>query len=417
MNTEFQNKRIVILAQVWPESRSSAAGKRMLQLIETFQSWDMEIFLSSTANKSEFSDDLSPFNVQEFELWLNDSRTDQVLKNLDPDIVLFDRFMVEEQFGWKVQSQCPRAMTILDTEDLHFLRFARGQMFKDNATDLHSYLFTERTKRELASIMRCDLSLLISDFEYDLLVNTFEVKKSLLFVLPFLEAPLGKHEIDTWPTYEQKKDLVFIGNFIHEPNWQTVLYIKKHLWPLLRKKLPGVKMHIYGAYPSQKVWDLHNESQGFLVHGRAQDALEVIAKARVMLAPIVFGAGIKGKFIDAIRVGTPSISSEIGAESMGDQTMWSGFIASTLEDYVQKTFELYTNKEVWLEKQNKGKVVLEKLYNKIQHTSALYYCLEEIFQNLEKHRQKHFLGQVFKHHSALSSKYMGLWIEAKNTLK
>ncbi|MHC5308633.1 glycosyltransferase [Myroides sp. LJL116] len=417
MNTAFQNKRIVILAQVWPESRSSAAGKRMLQLIETFQSWDMEIFLSSTANKSEFSDDLSPFNVKEFEFWLNDSRTDQILKDLDPDIVLFDRFMVEEQFGWKVQEQCPRAMTVLDTEDLHFLRYARAQMFKDNATDLQSYLFTDRTKRELASILRCDLSLLISDFEYDLLINTFEVKKSLLFVLPFLEAPLPTQEMDSWLTYEQRQDLVFIGNFIHEPNWQTVLYIKKHLWPLLRKQLPGVKMHIYGAYPSQKVWDLHNASQGFLVHGRAQDALGVIAKARIMLAPIVFGAGIKGKFIDAIRVGTPSISSEIGAESMGDQTIWPGFIANTPEDYVQKTLELYTNKELWLEKQHKGKDIIEKLYNKTKHASNLYNCLEKIFKNLEKHRQEHFLAQVFKHHSALSSKYMGLWIEAKNALK
>lgn len=414
MDTVFKNKRIVIIAQVWPESNSSAAGKRMLQLLKTFQEWGMDIFMGCAAKRSEFSDDLTAFGVSTFELWLNDQRSDTIFKELNADIVMYDRFMIEEQYGWRVQQQCPDAMTILDTEDLHFLRYARQQMFKDNSTDLNQYLYSERTKRELASIMRCDVCLLISKWEYQLLVDVFAIKASTLFVLPFLEKPLSKLETLNWLNFEQREGFVFIGNFIHEPNYQTVLYIKKHIWPILRKQLKGVKMHIYGAYPTQKVWQLHNIEQGFIIHGRAHDALEVVSKAKVMLAPIVFGAGIKGKFIDAMQVGTPSISSSIGAEAMGDSLSWPGFIADNIHDYIEKSVLLYTDKSVWLEKQAKAAQLLNKEYNAELLCQDFYHWISQVYLELAEHRKNNFLSSVFLHHTALSSKYMGLWIEEKN---
>ena len=73
---------------------------------------------------------------------------------------MFDRFMVEEQFGWRVAEQCPNALRILDTEDLHCLRKGREKAIKDQALFDKSYLFNDISKREIASIYRCDLSLL-----------------------------------------------------------------------------------------------------------------------------------------------------------------------------------------------------------------------------------------------------------------
>jgi len=314
MNTTLEGKKILVIGQVWPESNSSAAGKRMLQLLACFQQWKMQIYFGSTAHPTAFSDDLSPYDVQTIELWLNDARTDEVLRQLQPDIVMYDRFMVEEQFGWRVSAQCPNAFTLLDTEDLHFLRYARQEWDKKKEGQWEDYLYSDRAKREIASILRTDLSLLISAVEFDLLVNTFSIAPDLLFVLPFMEKPIEKEQEAQWLTFAEREGFVFIGNFIHEPNYQTVLKLKKEIWPLLCKLVPTAKMHIYGAYPSQKVMQLHNEKERFLVHGRAEDALEVIGKARVMLAPITFGAGIKGKLVDAILAGTPSVSSAIGAE-------------------------------------------------------------------------------------------------------
>lgn len=417
MGTVLKNKCLLVIGQVWPESNSSAAGKRMLQLLNFFKNCGMEIYFGSTANKSEYSDDLSIFEIHEIEIRLNDSKSDEILKNLNPDIVLYDRFMMEEQFGWKIGEQCPRAMTILDTEDLHFLRYARQEIQKKGGENLNKFLYSDRTKRELASIMRCDLSLLISKYERDLLVNQFKVPEEILYFLPFLEEKLTKEVQRNFKRFEEREGFVFIGNFIHEPNWETVLRIKNEVWPLIRIKLPRGKMHVYGAYPSEKVFQLHNEKQGFLIHGRVEDALDVIGDARAMLAPISFGAGLKGKFIDAMRVGTPSVTTSVGAEAMTMGCDWGGFIEDELNAIVDKAILLYTDEEVWKGKQQLGIELLNEVYANASHCVQFQDQLESVFLDLESHRQNCFLGQVMKHSFLQNTKYMGLWIEEKNKKK
>lgn len=417
MESLLKGNKIVIIGQVWPESRSSAAGKRMLQLLAVFQQWEMEIYFGSTAQKSDYSDDLTSFGVHEFELYLNDERTDRILADLQPDWVMYDRFMTEEQFGWRVTAKCPNTKTILDTEDLHFLRYARQEFQKKGIGVFEDYLYSDRTKRELASIMRCDLTLLISRVEYELLIQRFHIPAAMLFVLPFLEEGISELEQENWLSFDQREGFVFIGNFIHEPNWQAVLRLKRDIWPVLRKRLPQVKLHIYGAYPSAKVLQLHNPSENFWIHGRAEDALAVVGQARVMLAPLTFGAGIKGKFIDGMRVGTPNITTIVGIEAMAKQDEWPGFVADEVLQFVEKSVELYQNESVWLEQQQKGIALLQKNYSKSHYVQVFKSKVLELDADILTHRRSHFLGEVFKHHNAQSTKYMALWIEEKNKNK
>src|SRR5690606_21629836 len=209
-------------------------------------------------------------------------------KALNPNIVLFDRFMVEEQYSWRVKEACPGAIRILDTEDLHFLRHARQEAFKNGDTSEEEYLPSELAKRELAAIYRSDLSILISSYEYHLLQEKFNISKEILCYLPFqikAEQPSKKPS----KGFQQRANFVFIGNFLHEPNWTTVQKLKL-IWPAIRKELPKAEIHIYGAYPSQKVLQLNNPKQGFLIKGRADNAIDTLACYRVLLAPIPFGA-------------------------------------------------------------------------------------------------------------------------------
>ncbi len=414
MKTELKGKRILVIGQVWPESTSSAAGKRMLQLLDCFNRWGMDIYFGSTAHPSEYSDDLSSFGVCEVELWLNDRRTDAALEQLQPDVVMYDRFMIEEQFGWRVSQQCPNALTILDTEDLHFLRYARQEWNKNGKGNLEDYLYSDRTKREIAAILRTDVSLLISAVEYELLVSTFGISPELLWVVPFMENEISEDQWENWLSFQERKDFVFIGNFIHEPNYQTVLRLKKEIWPILSKQLPKTQLNIYGAYPSQKVLQLHNEKERFLVHGRAEDALEVIGKARVLLAPIPFGAGIKGKFVDAMQVGTPSVTTKVGAEAMSKNDEWPGYITDDTSEFINRAIELYENEKNWKKKQRAGIQLLNKAFASTKHSNLFYMLLIKRLEGLKSFRQKNFLGEILKHHSAQSTKYMALWIEEKN---
>ena len=99
----------------------------MLQLIDLFQAQDVEITFASTAGSSEYSTDLSRMRISVVSIELNSNSFNAFLEQLQPEIVLFDRFVTEEQFGWRVAETCPNALRILDTEDLHFLRKAREE--------------------------------------------------------------------------------------------------------------------------------------------------------------------------------------------------------------------------------------------------------------------------------------------------
>lgn len=102
-----------------------------------------------------------------------------------------------------------------------------------------------------------------------ILTEVFRISPDILYYLPFLENEITATDINAWKPFEERKDLLFIGNFIHEPNWHTVQYLKTTVWPILRKMLPKVELHIYGAYPTQKVLQLHNPRENFHIKGRA----------------------------------------------------------------------------------------------------------------------------------------------------
>ena len=130
----MNEKKLLIIGLVWPEPISSAAGTRMIQLIELFLAKGFQITFACAAVKSEFSFNLAGIGVEEQSIKLNNQSFNQFISILKPQIVMFDRFVMEEQYGWRVHQECPEAMTILDTEDLHFLRQAREQSNKKQET-------------------------------------------------------------------------------------------------------------------------------------------------------------------------------------------------------------------------------------------------------------------------------------------
>ncbi|MEJ5088542.1 glycosyltransferase [Sphingobacterium faecium] len=410
----MEKQEILFIGLVWPEPSSSAAGFRIIQLLKSFQNNDNTITFASAASRSPYSADLKAMGIHEVEIKLNDASFNDFVQELNPNIVVFDRFMTEEQYSWRVAQECPDAVRILDTEDLHFLRHARQSNTKSGEQFDQALLYSDIAKREIAAILRSDISIIISELEMQLLTNQFAINPSILYYLPFLEEEISSTCIDTWKTYEERADFMFIGNFIHEPNWNTVQYLKTQIWPLLRKQLPKVSLNIYGAYPSQKVLQLHNPKERFFVHGRAEDAQVTMSHHRILLAPIQFGAGVKGKFIDAMQTGTPSVTTSIGAEAMCGDFPWNGFIANEPELFVAKAIELYTNKSLWLTAQQHGIAIINQRYARSKFEDDFLMTIRFIKAQLQAHRQQNFIGQLLLHHSVLSTKYLSLWIEQKN---
>ena len=400
---------------VWPESNSSAAGTRIIQLIKEFHEQGYRVTFASSAMVSEFTSDLKSLNVICHPIELNNASFDIFIKEFQPSIVVFDRFISEEQYGWRVTEHCPDAIKILDTEDLHCLRLARQQAFKDNVEIDKSYLFGDIAKREIASIYRCDVSLIISKYELGLLLNEFKVPADLLFYLPFLLDKIEDNQINELPLFENRNHFISIGNFLHEPNWNAVLYLKEKIWPLIKYKLPDAELHIYGAYPTQKVFQLHNIKQGFIIKGRAEKAHEVMQKTKVCLAPLQFGAGLKGKLIDAMQCGTPNVTTTIGSEGMNELGKWSGFLGDDADNIADRAIELYTNKELWLLSQSQGFDIINQVFNKDIYVNAFNDKINFLINHIDEHRLNNFTGSMLNHHTMQSTKYLSRWIELKNT--
>jgi glycosyltransferase involved in cell wall biosynthesis len=409
------NQHVLIIGFVWPEPNSSAAGGRMVQLISIFAAQGFEVTFASPAMDSDYMVDLADLGVSKKSIALNCSSFDVFVKELNPTIVLFDRFMMEEQFGWRVAENCPDALRLLDTEDLHCLRLARQNAFKEKrqfSTD--NLLIEDVAKREIASILRCDISFMISEYEIELLQSVFKIDDDLLYYLPLLLDPIEESTIQNLPSFEERNNFVFIGNFLHEPNWNAVQYLKETIWPLIRKHMPETVLQIYGAYPSQKVLQLHKPVEGFYIMGRAEDAQEVVKKARIVLAPLRFGAGIKGKLLEAMQCGTPSLTTTIGAESMCGDLPWNGFVADDAEVFADKAVELYQDKTLWLKAQVNGFEIIEKRYLKSLFEDDFVKHILKVQTRLKPHRLHNFMGAMLQHHTLTSTKYMSRWIEEKN---
>ncbi len=409
-------QQVLIIGYVWVEPNSSAAGSRMLQLIEQFLKQNWKVTFASPAQKSETAASLNSLGVDEVSIELNNTSFDYFVKDLKPTIVLFDRFMMEEQFGWRVAENCPNAVRILDTEDLHFLRKTRHQQLKKGeefTTDV--LLKSDDAIREIASILRCDVSLIISTFEMDLLKNVFKIDERILYYLPFLLDKIEENQVEEWKPFEEREHFIFIGNFFHKPNVDAVLILKTSIWKEIRALLPKAEIHIYGAYLNPQIQQLHNKKEGFIIKGFAENAKEVVGNARVVLASLRFGAGIKGKLTEAMICGTPSVTTTIGAEGMCGKFNWCGFIEDDFSDFSLKSAEIYRNKSTWEKAQEIGIDIINYIYDKEKLSAPFINQINEIQDNLETHRTQNFLGNLLQHQSLQATKYMSKWIESKNS--
>ena len=173
-------------------------------------------------------------------------------------------------------------------------------------------------------------------------------------------------------------------------------------------------MHVYVAYPSKKVFNLHNPAEGFLVKGRAENSEEVMKAARICLAPLKFGAGLKGKFIEAMRCGTPAVTTRMGAEGIPGELSWNGRIEDDNEAFANAAADLYQNENAWKQAQENGFRIINTRFSKRAFEAAFLEKIDNVQSNLEKLRKQNFTGAMLQHHLYKSSYYMSKYIELKN---
>ena len=399
-------KRALLIAKQWPEPASTAAGRRTLDILDLLADAGYQVEIASPAQPTPFQ---AKTGYSEHQVAVNDVSFDHWVHALNPSLVIYDRFMMEEQFGWRVREQCPHTLTLLDTSDFHSLREARHQALKSGQP---VNLFHPIAEREVAAMARCDLTVMISQVEVELLKQHFCLPGWQLHYLPFLVRKLPDPE--ALPGFHERQHLVMIGGFKHAPNRDATTWFAKEVWPQLQPMLPGVECHIYGAYSDHAMHRLSDPATGLRVHGRTEDALATLARYRLNLAPLRFGAGQKGKVLDGWLSGTPTVTTPIGAESMAPEGAWGYTLSDVPEQFAATTAQLYQNEAAWFTARDAGTRALETGFSYRDHAGTFIERLEHIAANLDAHRNRQIWGRILRRTEHRAEEFMSRWIEAKN---
>lgn len=407
-----QHKSVLIIGHVFPEPKSSAAGKRMLQIIHAFLNQGFGVHFISSAKRTDFSEVISHFHYQESLVRMNTNQLDEILNNQQPDIVVYDRFMVYEQFGWKVEELIPNSFTILNTEDLHSLRDAREMALKAGQdVKTADFQLSEKWMREYSAIIACDYTWVVSDFEYDFLLKEWDVSGDRVGVLPIVAEP-------KYAAKETSKSLkmVMIGNVLHGPNSDSIQYTYQHIWSKILSVCPKSELHVYGAYGDSKQGLVRSTPKQVFWKGRTEDAIHTLHQYDILLAPLRFGAGIKGKILDAWSAGIPVITTPIGAEGMQLGSQFGGWIVYEPSEYAE-IIGFLDGGNAYKSKVALGQKTLLMKFSKARFNEQFGRTLKLFQSDFLFNRRANILRTTLQFQSAKANKYFSRWIQLKEQSK
>ncbi|MBO6635605.1 glycosyltransferase [Parvibaculum sp.] len=273
----------------------------------------------------------------------------------------------------------PNARLVYNTVDLHHRREARQASLMNDADMLARSELTR--KRELALAVACDCTIYLSENEREVVAEACgrDVHRNSIVFPYFMDIPA------TSDGTEKRKHVVFLGGFGHPPNIDAAIQLTQEIWPLLRNALPETsKLLIVGADPPEEVTTLAEDRVE--VTGFVPDLLPVFESARVCVAPIRYGAGIKGKVIHALAHGVPGVVTPVAAEGMGLADGRQVFIADDPGSFSQRVLQLFADDALWTNMRREGIAFVEENYS---WSSCLARCTEalEVADRTWKHRQ------------------------------
>lgn len=255
------------------------------------------------------------------------------------DVVYVTRYYTALNHIDNVRRLAPQAKILFNNVDLHFLRQMREAA---SGSQLTSFRVAEETRvKELDVCRRVDVILSYSDIEHAVLEG-HGIPKSKIALCPWVvEVP------ESVPDFASRNGVGYLGGFEHGPNRPAVMFFVEEVLPRLRSRNQQINLRVFGSGSSQALHDLKRE--GVVVEGYVDDVAEAYDSCRVFVAPLLTGAGIKGKVIGALAHGLPSVISPIAAEATGIRDGVEAFVVGNPEEWVDRIGKLYSDENLWNE--------------------------------------------------------------------
>ena len=267
-------------------------------------------------------------------------------------LVILSRADAAVEFMGECRRYCPNARIVYDTVDLHFLREQRlAKLTGDTST---RRLAEYRQREELGLIAQADITLVVSAVERDILVS--EVPVADVRILSNIH-----HIPGSQVAFAERRNIFFIGTFAHPPNSDGVLWFCRDILPLILTQLPELKFSVIGADPPAEIRALASPAVQIL--GHVPDVTPIFGSYRLSIAPLRYGAGVKGKINQSLAHGLPVVATKIAVEGMflkdGDSVM----IADQPKDFAAAVIRLYQDQILWERLSSGGMEVMRKYFS------------------------------------------------------
>jgi len=252
------------------------------------------------------------------------------------DLAFLSFYYTAEEYLSEIRAFSPATRIIVDTVDVHHVRERRGAELTGDPKALAAAHLTRA--REAAIYSQADLLVAVSEDDRHAL-------RELAPDVP-VEVMSNVHvDVPAGPGFDERAGLVFVGNFTHTPNVDAILDFHANSWPLIAEALPDARLTIVGYAPTPEVVAL--EGERITVTGHVPEVTPFLDVARVSVAPLRFGGGVKGKIGEALMHGVPVVTTPIGAEGMDLCDGENALVAAPGEDFARAIVRLYRNRELW----------------------------------------------------------------------
>lgn len=281
-------------------------------------------------------------------------------------VILFRPIVFERHFS-NIRQYCPQAKVLFHTVDLHFLRMSREAVLQSEAA---KHKTADDMKRlELSAICAAHASIVVSTAELELLRP--ELPKANLHVFPLIMDVRGAGK-----SFASRRDIVFVGGYQHVPNVDAVKYFVADIMPLLRQRLPGVRFYAVGSNTPAEIQALACED--VVISGFVDDLSPLLDKMRVSVAPLRYGAGIKGKIGSAMAEGLPVVATPLAAEGMSLVDGETILVAEGAEQFADAVVKLYQDESLWNRISQNAVKFAEKAWGAEAAWQALHAILDEL---------------------------------------
>ncbi|TPW31538.1 glycosyltransferase [Martelella alba] len=360
--------RILVVDYRLPQPEVSAGEKATFNMLRDLVAlgFDVTFLATDMVRRSPYFEDVRALGVDVV------TRTDEVewadyyIRNYGQKfgVFYFFRVNVAEQTLPAAREVAPDARIIFHAPDLYFFREGRAAVLSGNPEQIR---IAEETKhRELSMMNAADHVVLVSTAEVPKLVEN-GISEDKISVFPALYSEI----VDNPAGFAERKHIFFLGGFGHSPNVDSVLWFSEHVWPRIHAENPEIEFHIIGAEAPDVIRDL-DQQPGIRFIGFVRDIDAAISHYRLSVAPLIYGAGIKGKVGVAMGAGIPTICTTIAAEGMHIVDGIHTLVADEPEDLADAVLKLYPDAALWQRfSQNGRRLIDENFGNEANRASYL----------------------------------------------